>query len=618
VRNPKHRYDHAGVYDVLLIVQDENGCRDSLLKKGHVTILGPRGRFSYTGEDNNCKPVQITFFPSVEQETKYLPDSLAFHTGNGDVIANRGDYYGLSRSRRFVYNNAGAYVPVYFLYKTVNFHGTKETCIVQITEEDTIYVIDLQPNFETEPLYSPDPVNPIIFKNTSTWIPGYLQDSMVSIIWNMGNGDSSQTYYDIAHKDESLNGKTRYATPGIYPVRLTMQVSNCIKEKTVNIVVAQKLFYVFVTANNTSMGSVFGSGDYAKDTTAIIGAIANAGYRFVQWSDGITQNPRAITVTQDSILTAEFAVATQGMFHVSVASNNTTMGSVSGSGDYTANSIAAIGAIANTGYRFVEWNDGNTDNPRAITVTQDAFFIATFEAIIYNVSLTRNDTIRGITHGSGNYIAYSAVTITATPNAGYRFVGWNDNNKDRMRTFSITQNIAFVAIFGIEEMYYIYATPNNPNMGSVTGSNDYGKKSMGDPVFKREYATNSVATIKAIPNNGYRFVQWNDNNTDNPREFTVTGDSIFMAIFESNVGITDVKTSSISVYPNPATDNIHIVLPENVAHAVFTLYDMQGRELIQQKISNRDVIEVGKFASGVYTYHVRTEKENYTGKIIRK
>ena len=37
-----------------------------------------------------------------------------------------------------------------------------------------------------------------------------------------------------------------------------------------------------------------------------------------------------------------------------------------------------IQAYPYDGYHFVSWNDGNTDNPRTITVTEDATFIANF------------------------------------------------------------------------------------------------------------------------------------------------------------------------------------------------------------------------------------------------
>ena len=42
------------------------------------------------------------------------------------------------------------------------------------------------------------------------------------------------------------------------------------------------------------------------DYEATISATANAGYHFVQWSDGNTDNPRTLTVTTDTVLVAEF------------------------------------------------------------------------------------------------------------------------------------------------------------------------------------------------------------------------------------------------------------------------------------------------------------------------
>jgi uncharacterized repeat protein (TIGR02543 family) len=213
------------------------------------------------------------------------------------------------------------------------------------------------------------------------------------------------------------------------------------------------------------------------------------------------------------------------------------MGSVTGSGDYAANSTVSIGAIANTGYQFVQWSDGNTDNPRSITVTQDISYTATFAPV--------------------------------------------------------TQNTYRVTILS-----------NDRSRGSV----------MGDGV----YAANTTISIGAIPNAGYRFVQWDDGNTDNPRGIMVTQDTTFIATFEPEVGITELETSAVAVYPNPATDNITITLPENVPQAVFTLYDMQGKVLIRKDVINEEMVSVDNLATGMYLYNLTTEKKNYTGKIIRK
>jgi PKD repeat protein len=224
IKSPIHRYDAAGIHTVLLIVQDSNRCTDSLQKQDHVKIMGARGDVTYTEDSSNCKPLQVVFQPSVENDKSYQPDSIAVYVGTGESYRRSGDYYSLTRPIRHVYQNAGAYLPVYFLYKTVNFSGGNETCIIQISAKDTIYVIDLDTKFESEPLYCPN--TSITFNNTSSWVPSYLGDTSVTATWDMGKGDSVQTSY---------HGQTSYDSAGIYHVNLRMQVLRCIKETSVDI-----------------------------------------------------------------------------------------------------------------------------------------------------------------------------------------------------------------------------------------------------------------------------------------------------------------------------------------------------------------------------------------------
>lgn len=54
------------------------------------------------------------------------------------------------------------------------------------------------------------------------------------------------------------------------------------------------------------------------------------------------------------------------------------MGTVSGAGLYDNGDSATLTATANNGYAFIDWQDGNTDNPRTITVSQDATYTANF------------------------------------------------------------------------------------------------------------------------------------------------------------------------------------------------------------------------------------------------
>jgi hypothetical protein len=130
--------------------------------------------------------------------------------------------------------------------------------------------------------------------------------------------------------------------------------------------------------------------------------------------------------------------------------------------------------------------------------------------------------------------------------------------------------------------------------------------------------TNNTAIIEAIPNVGYRFTGWNDGDTANPRTITVLSDTSFTAIFDVETSIESINKPSIKIYPNPAIDDVHISLPENVPQAVFMLYDMQGKEVIRQEVSNQGRVEVSNLASGMYIYRLTTDKQSYQGKMVIK
>ncbi|MBR3724305.1 MAG: leucine-rich repeat domain-containing protein [Bacteroidales bacterium] len=69
-----------------------------------------------------------------------------------------------------------------------------------------------------------------------------------------------------------------------------------------------------------------------------------------------------------------------GGYIITATSANPTMGTVSGGGRYATGATATLTATPNMGYHFVQWQDGNTQNPRTITVTGDATYTATFAA----------------------------------------------------------------------------------------------------------------------------------------------------------------------------------------------------------------------------------------------
>ena len=69
-----------------------------------------------------------------------------------------------------------------------------------------------------------------------------------------------------------------------------------------------QLANINIAANNPAYGLVSGMGAYIDSTQVKILAIPNAGYIFVKWSDGNTENPRTIVASGDLDFTAVFEV----------------------------------------------------------------------------------------------------------------------------------------------------------------------------------------------------------------------------------------------------------------------------------------------------------------------
>lgn len=279
---------------------------------------------------------------------------------------------------------------------------------------------------------------------------------------------------------------------------------------------ALNVYAISASSENTTMGSVSGGGNYTYNMQISLTANANFGYHFSQWSDGNTQNPRNVVVTKDSVFTAQFAANT---YTLSVSSDDPDMGSAYGAGTFTYNSQTTISAAANYGYHFTQWSDGNTENPRIVTINGNREYIAMFAINFYTITVNSSNPALGSASGGGTYNYNSNISISATPNYGYHFTQWSDGNTQNPRNITVMQNATYTAQFAVNT-YSVTVNSNNASMGTVLGGGNY--------IYQ------TPATISAMPNYGYHFVQWNDGNTDNPRTIIITQNEVFSAQFDYN------------------------------------------------------------------------------------
>ena len=138
-------------------------------------------------------------------------------------------------------------------------------------------------------------------------------------------------------------------------------------------------------------------------------------------------------------------ISEEFVFEFNASANDVTFGSVAVSTGESCNE-KIMTATANEGYEFSRWNDGNTENPRTVTVTSDTAFTAIFTEIGSTPTITV--TVNDATMGSATYtLDGNTAVLTATPNEGYEFSRWNDGNTENPRTVTVTSDTAFVAIF---------------------------------------------------------------------------------------------------------------------------------------------------------------------------
>ncbi len=250
--------------------------------------------------------------------------------------------------------------------------------------------------------------------------------------------------------------------------------------------------------------------EYLDEVT--LTATSEYNYHFTRWNDGNTDNPRIVTITRDTTFIAEFTADPV----LVLKSFNTSMGSVSGGGQYKPNTECTISATAQYGYHFTKWNDGNTDNPRTVKVTQDITYTAYFAPNQYTISADVSDAERGSVSGGMTTDYLNNVTLTATADYGYHFAHWTDWNTDNPRTVQVTEDKTYTAVFE-KNTYTITAQSANNIQGNVYAP------------YPAEYL--DQVSLTAYPNVGYHFTQWADGNTDNPRTFVLTCDTTFTAEF---------------------------------------------------------------------------------------
>ncbi len=177
------------------------------------------------------------------------------------------------------------------------------------------------------------------------------------------------------------------------------------------------------------------------------------------------------------------------------------------------------------------------------------FYVDNFQwitDILYNVNLLSNPQEGGTLTGMGDYEPGEEVTITATPNTGYNFINWTDQEDNIISDqpeFSFDmpeENILYTANFELQQ-FSLSLSPQPTEGGTISA----------DPPGEF-YTYQQQITLTSTPAEGYRFQNWRLDGV------TLSTDSEFVYTMPAeNVNITahfileDIPVYNLTLLVNP-------------------------------------------------------------------
>ena len=232
---------------------------------------------------------------------------------------------------------------------------------------------------------------------------------------------------------------------------------------------------------------------------------------------------------------AHFTTAKTYKVNVSTTVGGTFWG-MNPSGEYPENYELRLCPGSDGDYRFVRWSDGSEDECRMIKVTSDTTLIALYEEVQEHriiIDATEGGILRN--YWSGDTISridsitkWSInISIEAVPNEGYDLYEWSDgeSKENTRRYLNLNSDTTIIAVF--KPICYVSVAAGDGGRVQVSGAKEFSKE-------HKAYACSygSEITIKANPDEGFRFKKWSDGDINIIRTITVKENLSLSAVFE--------------------------------------------------------------------------------------
>ena len=164
------------------------------------------------------------------------------------------------------------------------------------------------------------------------------------------------------------------------------------------------------------------------------------------------------------------------------------------------------------------------------------------ETVVVQYTLTVTAGEGGSVTNGGTYDEGASVTVTANPNEGYEFIGWDGNDStNQSLTITINSNQTYEALFELIPIYTLTVTTSEGGIISSEGG---------------EYEEGTEVTITATPDEGYELVRWEGSDeTASELIISIITDLSLSPIFQTIQADTNSNTYTTILTPftNPDT-----------------------------------------------------------------
>ncbi|TCO11024.1 putative repeat protein (TIGR02543 family)/predicted secreted protein (Por secretion system target) [Natronoflexus pectinivorans] len=214
------------------------------------------------------------------------------------------------------------------------------------------------------------------------------------------------------------------------------------------------------------------------------------------------------------------------VFLLTLYANPQDGGEVEGEGLYYEDDNIDLKAIANLGYDFTSWTDGNDEevdsDPEFVFVmpAETVTLTANFALVDYQLTVNIDPEGAGNVSGEGIYNMNDEVTLEATANDGYEFVSWNNgeeilsvnafyvltmpaNHINLSANFSVITSISEEPLFGHSISIYPNPTKSHIYIEGVKGNSSIEVISItGKKMMQRENQSGKVYLDVSCLDNG--------------------------------------------------------------------------------------------------------------------